>query len=147
MALVASIERKIIARRLLAGRRERSKRDGLGSGFCPFGYTKTAGGVAIVPDQAAIIRRLFSLHGDGATYATTAQALNDDGVTTPTGRPWTTATIHGIEHETRHCTPQASDHGTTLQPRRVASHPVTAIPDPAPQQTTLCKGATCHFYK
>ncbi|MFZ1475680.1 MAG: recombinase family protein [Anaerolineae bacterium] len=96
-ALVVSLERKMIARRLYAGRRERSKRDGLGSGFVPFGYHLQDDAIAVHPDQADTIRRLFALRDAGMTYAATAKALNDDGMTTPAGKDWTTSTVQGIE--------------------------------------------------
>ena len=114
MALVASIERKMIARRLANGRRERSKRDGLGSGFVPFGYQRTADSIAVHPDQAATIRCLFALRDAGKTYAATAKALNDNNMTTPTGKDWTTATVQGIErNRTLYATGNRSWHDVT----------------------------------
>ena len=96
LAMVASIERKLIARRLAAGRRERSKRDGLGSGFVPFGYQRTDDGIAVNPDQVDAIRHLFDLRSRYG-YQRTADLMNAAGHLTPTGRPWSTSTVQGIE--------------------------------------------------
>lgn len=101
MALVASIERKLIAKRLYGGRRERSKRDGRGSGRLPFGYLRLEDGTISADEKAAgIIRRLLALCDSGLTYQATANQLNTEGFTTPrNGRAWTVGHVKSIERK------------------------------------------------
>lgn len=97
MAMVAALERKLIARRLRGGRKQRAKVDGRGSSYVPFGYCKTGAGVAMYPPQAKVVRKLFALRDAGKTYRQVAAALNALGMKAPKGGEWSPGQIAWIE--------------------------------------------------
>jgi site-specific DNA recombinase len=96
----AAEERRRIAARLYGGRRVRSKRDGMGSGPIPYGYTMSGDGTIEIDRRAAhvicLLLDLRKIH----TYQGTADALNDLGYTTPKGGKWTVGHVQGIERHT-----------------------------------------------
>ncbi len=97
MSFVASLERKLIAARLKGGRKERSKRDGKGSGPMPWGYDRTAAGQIIVDTQAArVIRKLLALRVT-LGYQETANQLNQARYRTAQGKRWTRASVQTID--------------------------------------------------
>jgi DNA invertase Pin-like site-specific DNA recombinase len=65
---------------------------GRSTGGCPYGYRniiKPDGTKwwEIVPEQAEVVRRIFTMYASGAGSKTIAYALNDDGVPSP-GKSW-----------------------------------------------------------
>lgn len=99
MAFVAGLERKLIARRLYGGRRQRSRRDGRGSAPLPYGYRRGVdNGVEINEPAAVVVRLLIGLRDAGMTYQATANRLNAAGYLTPRGGSrWTPGHVQGIE--------------------------------------------------
>ena len=96
-AFMAWYEGRMIAKRLRAGRVERSRIDGLGSGFIPFGYALTSDKRIIVDEQAAMtIRRLFALRRKN-TYRQTVETLNDEERAAPQGGKWNVGQVQRIE--------------------------------------------------
>lgn len=97
LSLVAAIERRRTSERFMAVRRLRSKRDGRGSGFLPYGYVRAPdGGVGVDEHAAIVIRQLFKLRAKH-TYQATADALNAAGYTAPRGGPWLVGQVQRIE--------------------------------------------------
>jgi site-specific DNA recombinase len=87
-------------RRGLRGRIEIGK----AGGGVSFGYrivrrfengVVTTGEREIVPDEAAIVRRIFNDYRAGASPKQIAKALNAEGVHGPRGALWSPSTIHG----------------------------------------------------
>ena len=87
-------------RRGLRGRIELGK----AGGGVSFGYrivrrlengVVTTGEREIVPDEAAIVRRIFKDYLAGASPKQIAKALNAEGVRGPRGAVWSPSTIHG----------------------------------------------------
>jgi site-specific DNA recombinase len=87
-------------RRGLRGRIELGK----AGGGISFGYRivrrfenglVTTGEREIVPEEAAIVRRIFSDYAAGASPKQIAKALNAEGVRGPRGALWSPSTIHG----------------------------------------------------
>ena|SRR2546427_7108034 len=87
-------------RRGLRGRIELGK----AGGGVSFGYrivrrlengVVTTGEREIVPDEAAIVRRIFKDYMAGASPKQIAKALNAEGVRGPRGALWSPSTIHG----------------------------------------------------
>ena len=66
-----------------------------------FGYRAIAssdndgGAREIIPEEAAIVRRIFAEYGSGKTPEAIARDLNKDGVSGPEGREWSNTTIRG----------------------------------------------------
>jgi site-specific DNA recombinase len=88
-------------RRGMAGR----ARDGLVASGLSYGYRvvrafdaggeKLRGRREIVPDRAAVVRRIFRDYARGLSPRAIAHALNREGVPSPSGREWGPATING----------------------------------------------------
>jgi site-specific DNA recombinase len=87
-------------RRGLRGRIELGK----AGGGVSFGYrivrrlengVVTTGERDIVPDEAAVVRRIFNDYRAGASPKQIAKALNAEGVRGPRGSLWSPSTIHG----------------------------------------------------
>ncbi len=62
------------------------------------GYRKGADGLPeVVPGEAEIVRRIYSLFMEGKSYSAIAKALTADGIPSPMGKPvWGLATVRNI---------------------------------------------------
>jgi site-specific DNA recombinase len=81
-------------RRGLLGQVERGRM----AGGLSYGYrVKSRGEWEIVPEEAAVIVRIFRLYADGVSPITIAKILNGEGVPGPDGSAWSDTTIHGWE--------------------------------------------------
>ena len=84
-------------------RRVRRGMDGLAlagkstGGIC-YGYS----GLAIVPEQAVVVRRIFTLYADGHSPRRIASLLNADGIPSARGRQWMATTIAGMLRNPRY---------------------------------------------
>jgi site-specific DNA recombinase len=65
-----------------------------GGGSC-YGYASVSGVRSVVPEQAAIVRRIFNEYDSGMSPRLSAQRLNGDGVPGPRNGQWTASTING----------------------------------------------------
>ena len=80
---VAEFERDSIVARTTAGRDQRGKVDGEKGGRVPLGYLRNLDGtISIDPDGAEIVRKIFSLKGQGLSLRNIADQLNAEGITT-----------------------------------------------------------------
>ncbi len=61
-AALAQLERDLISQRTIDALFEREMRDGETGGRLPYGYIRTPRGIAIDPEAAKNVRRIFSLH-------------------------------------------------------------------------------------
>lgn len=70
---------------------------GLATGSRLYGYRSEPGGhMEIVPDQAEVIRRIFTLYADhGHTPRSIAEILNAERIPSPSGGLWNASTIQG----------------------------------------------------
>lgn len=70
---------------------------GLATGSRLYGYRSQPGGaVEIVPDQAEVIRRIFSMYvNDRMSSREIAERLNRDRIPSPAGRQWNASSIQG----------------------------------------------------
>jgi len=98
---IAADERRRILERTSAGRVAKAARGGYPGGGIPYGYlligARKDARWAIVPEQAAVVRRIFAARAAGATYQAIADLLMADGVPAPRGGPtWTAAATHRI---------------------------------------------------
>jgi site-specific DNA recombinase len=78
----------------------RAKR-GLHHGRPPFGYVtsgtrETGRRLELVPDEAAVVQRIYRLRADGLGVPAIADALNADGLRTRQGIPWHDTSIRKI---------------------------------------------------
>lgn len=85
-AALAQLERDTIVERTTAGRNARGAKDGERGGRVPFGYRRTAAGLTVDADAAAIVRRIIAERfRKGGTLESIAERLNADGIPTPRG--------------------------------------------------------------
>jgi len=84
MGSIAEYEKKIIAARLTAGRRQKKRGGGYMGGFVPLGYTvKGLGRAARVvrdPRGAALVNHIFEVYAGGASLQTIAEDLQEQGI-------------------------------------------------------------------
>lgn len=67
---------------------------GKSAGGLPYGYRVTKTGEReVVPEQAAIVRRIYADYIAGASAQQIAKALNDEGVPTARGKTWAVSAI------------------------------------------------------
>lgn len=86
MATLAEFERKQTAERISNSFHERAKRGLYNGGSVPLSYKideEKSGGLSIVEEEAATVRRVFETFLKEETLAATAKRLNSDGVPFP----------------------------------------------------------------
>lgn len=88
-AALAELERDTIVARTTDGRNERGRVDGEKGGRVPMGYHRQADGtIAINPEWAAIVRRVYSLRALKLSMQAIAEQINELGYSTPRGGKW-----------------------------------------------------------
>ena len=101
MAFVATVERKLICKRLKNGRKERSKRDGRGSGPLPYGYEVKDNTITVVPSEAETIKLILKSRDAGIGYRKIVELLNGSLIPSKRGGPWCVGSVQTvIEHKT-----------------------------------------------
>ena len=96
-ASMAAMEREEIKERTLMGRKAKAQKGGFAGGKTPYGYRRDKeGGLDLVPDEAAVVQRIFALRKRGLGTKAIAAQLNAENIPTRGGRPWIFTTIKGI---------------------------------------------------
>lgn len=114
-SLVDRAESERIKERLTRGKRERARQGRKNSGPCPFGYSnpppgaRGRGTLQIVPEQAAVVRRIFALAVAGTGEHSIARALNDSAIAAPRGGRWGKSTVRRILNCPAYAGTQASN--------------------------------------
>jgi len=86
--------RRQLSRKVRAGLLQRWRAGRRNGGQAPYGYAAGPDGRwAIVPDEAAVVRRIFAEYAAGAGYRRITRDLNGDGIPTKTGRTWNSTTV------------------------------------------------------
>ena len=74
-------------------------RDGRVTAGLAYGYSVVSGNKGlnrqVVPEKAAIVRRIFDDYADGMSPRRIASSLNEDGIPSPSGGKWNDSTIRG----------------------------------------------------
>lgn len=60
------------------------------------GYRYKDGKYQIVPDEAELVKRIFSMYLDGAGYVLISNQLNEEGIPSPDGSQWHTSVVSKI---------------------------------------------------
>jgi len=96
MASIAQLEGQIIYERLSKGKQAKKAQGGYVGGWVPYGYRVENGAVVAVPEEAAVVERVFRLKADGKSIREIVESLNADGARTRSGGQWTASTVWGI---------------------------------------------------
>ncbi|HLN63815.1 MAG TPA: recombinase family protein, partial [Symbiobacteriaceae bacterium] len=94
----AEWERSVIRERTWGGRLKRAQ-EGRNPGFnAPYGYRVGAvpGTLEIVPEEAAVVRRIYQLYLTGAGMLGIVKTLAGEGARFREGRPWNESTVRHI---------------------------------------------------
>ena len=96
--LLDEYERISIALKLAKGRTTKAKKGDKPAGVTPYGYRYSADKKSVVTDaeEAATIKRMFTLSQTGKTIQQIVDTLNQEGIITRQSKAWTKATVHGI---------------------------------------------------
>lgn len=84
--LLYDLYSKDLSVKVKASLEERKAQGMYASSRCPFGYEKAAGdrhALVIAEDEAAVVRRIFAMAGEGLTSSKIARQLNEEGIKTP----------------------------------------------------------------
>lgn len=93
----AKYERRLIRRRLEAGKQARKNQGRHVHGRHAFGYAAAERGVLVIDDRAAdVVRGIFAAVKSGETLGGIARGLNADGIDSPQGGAWTAKTVARI---------------------------------------------------
>lgn len=94
LAAVAQFERHLIAQRLSAARRLKKSRGGYAGGKPALGLMVSDG--ELVPNEAEreALKMARRLRESGKSVRAIAQALNDSGMRSRSGKPWASSTVH-----------------------------------------------------
>lgn len=95
-AALAQLERDLIAERTSAALAERNKRDGNTGGRVPYGYQRTAEGVIIDADAAAVVLRIFALRRRGLSLRAVAESIGRERPIGPRGGQWHHTSVREI---------------------------------------------------
>ncbi len=101
-SLVDRAESQRIKERMGRGKREKAKRGKKNSGPAPYGYRNPSPGadgrgtLVVVPEQAAVVRRIFDLAAAGKGDAAIATALNHAGVPAARGGGWGKSSVASV---------------------------------------------------
>ncbi len=93
---IAEENRKEIIDRLKKGREERIRRGKMAGGTLPYGYMRTGKGTTINPDEAEIVRVVFSFDRQSKSGQAIADYLNKHGYRRRNRNPWTQRQVHAI---------------------------------------------------
>src|SRR5215207_8964794 len=89
LAGMAENERFAIRDRTAGGRAEKAAKGGFAGGPAPYGYERDGqGGLIVVPQEAAIVRRMFALKANSLTFQAIADQLNAEDVRGRRGGRW-----------------------------------------------------------
>jgi len=96
MAAVAQFEGKLIYERMSRGKKRKAAQGGYVGGWLPYGYRLEDGRAVVVPEQAAVVRRIFELRAAGESYGSICRRLNGKKVPTQRGGKWRVSTVRRI---------------------------------------------------
>jgi DNA invertase Pin-like site-specific DNA recombinase len=82
--------------RLSKGKREKKARGGYTGGWIPCGYRREKGALVVVPEEAAVVERIFRLKAEGIPPRRIAERLTEEGAITRRGGRWSYSTVWNI---------------------------------------------------
>ena len=93
-----------LAQDVIRGMREAASRGFWMSSEAPLGYNrvmvqdgpKKRPKLELDPDSSRVVRRMFDMSEAGKSTLDIARTLNDEGITSPRGKPWGKTSVHAI---------------------------------------------------
>ncbi len=97
---IAQLESEQTGERVAMGMRQAAEEDKFLGMSDPYGYKydSAAGNLAVVPAEAAVVREIYRLRGEGCVLREITDALNARGVPTKRGRRWSKRQVFRILH-------------------------------------------------
>ena len=97
MASLAEFEGRVIYERLSKGKRKKASEGGYTGGWVPYGYRRTDDGtIAVVPEKAAVVERIFRLAAEERSLPAIAKTVREENAPTRNGGVWRPSTILGM---------------------------------------------------
>jgi DNA invertase Pin-like site-specific DNA recombinase len=96
MGTFSELEKKLIVRRLKAGRKAKAAQGGYAYGSPPFGWHSVDGKLVPVPEQQATLARIRELYSSGHSLRSIAVTLTAEGRPPQRGDTWHPATLAKI---------------------------------------------------
>jgi site-specific DNA recombinase len=97
MASLAEFEGRVIYERLSKGKRKKASEGGYTGGWVPYGYRRTDDGtIAVVPEEAAVVERIFPWAAEGRSLPSIVKSLREEKAPTRNGGAWRPSTIRGM---------------------------------------------------
>lgn len=96
MLFVAEQERSNITRRTSGGRVVKASKGGYAGGRAPYGYEVRDKQLVVVTEEAEVVREIFAMRRDGATYQQVVDTLNAEGKTNKSGGKFSISTVQVI---------------------------------------------------
>lgn len=93
---VAEMERENINKRTSGGRKIKRSRGGYSGGRVPYGYVAQNGHMVVDPEKAEIVKMIFQMKNEGATYREIVEAVNRTGRKTRSGGEFGISTVQQI---------------------------------------------------
>ncbi len=93
---IAEENRKEIIERLKKGREERIRKGRMAGGTLPYGYVRRGKEIKINPQEAEIVRAIFTLDSQGKGHREIAASLNEQGHRRRNGTAWTQRQVSAI---------------------------------------------------
>ncbi len=103
MQRIAQLESEQIGERVYVGMRKKAS-DGdlhLGSAH-PYGYECRDGELHLIPEEAAVLERMFRMRAKGTSYQAIADALNHDEIPSKRGLTWSRQAVWRIVNNPLH---------------------------------------------
>ena len=93
-------ERMTIAMKLARGRATKAHYGDKPAGVCPYGYqySHDKKSVIINPDEAEVVKMMFTMAQTGTSLQKIADELNNRRIPSRSGKPWKRGSIHAILH-------------------------------------------------
>lgn len=96
LAAIAEVERMNINARTSGGRKQKASKGGYSGGKEPYGYRSEGKNLVVVPEEAKVVRKIYTYHHKGYSYRKIAGLLEQEGSVPRSGGQFNVSTIHSI---------------------------------------------------
>lgn len=97
----AQLERSMIRKRMMEGKRTKKAQGGYIGGAPPYGYTAVDGALVADEDEQAAVQRIVALHAQGVSLRGICKTLDAEGYTPKRSKAWHPFSVSKILESTR----------------------------------------------